>query len=63
MYAIRSYYDLHIAYLCMSYPNLRVIMPGGTLRTHEGSLVGALTEQSLSGLFVDKFFLGVGGGA
>ncbi|GHT77474.1 DeoR family transcriptional regulator [Spirochaetia bacterium] len=53
--------NIHIMRVCLRHPNLRVIVPGGTLRPYEGSLVGTSTVEFLSGLHVNQFFMGVGG--
>lgn len=49
---------LNIASLLAAHPNLEVIVVGGTLRHSEMSLLGALTEDALRNLRVDKLFMG-----
>jgi DeoR family transcriptional regulator, aga operon transcriptional repressor len=43
------------------YPNLHVVMLGGTLRHSSLSLIGPIAEENLKNLFCDKAFLGVNG--
>jgi DeoR/GlpR family transcriptional regulator of sugar metabolism len=52
--------SLRIAGLFLNQPDVRVIVPGGIVRTGEGSLIGELTRYALERLFVDRLFLGVG---
>jgi DeoR/GlpR family transcriptional regulator of sugar metabolism len=53
--------NIHIMMACLRHPNLKVIVPGGVLRSHEGSLAGTNTVEFLSSCHVDQFFMGVGG--
>ena len=46
---------------CMNHSNIRVIVPGGVLRPHEGSICGSDAIEFLSKLHVDLFFMGIGG--
>lgn len=41
--------------------NIRVLVPGGTLRPMSYSLVGPVAERMLSGLSADRCFLGIDG--
>jgi DeoR family transcriptional regulator, aga operon transcriptional repressor len=43
------------------FPNLHVVMLGGTLRHSSLSLIGPIAEENLKSLFCDKVFLGVNG--
>jgi DeoR family transcriptional regulator of aga operon len=52
---------LNIAALLVDFPEIKVIMPGGTLRRNSLSLIGAIAEESMSNYFCDKVFLGVDG--
>ncbi|MDI6870970.1 MAG: DeoR/GlpR family DNA-binding transcription regulator [Bacillota bacterium] len=45
----------------VKYPNIRIVMLGGTVRDTELSLVGGMTSESLAGFNPDKAFLGIGG--
>lgn len=51
--------SLRVAGLFVDKSDIRLIMPGGIVRTGEASMVGDLTAQALQGLFVDKLFMGV----
>lgn len=53
--------NIHIMMACLRHPNLKVIVPGGVLRSYEGSLAGTNTVEFLSSCHVDQFFMGVGG--
>jgi DeoR/GlpR family transcriptional regulator of sugar metabolism len=53
--------NIHIMTACLRRPNLKVIVPGGVLRSYEGSLAGTNTVEFLSSCHVDQFFMGVGG--
>jgi DeoR family transcriptional regulator, aga operon transcriptional repressor len=50
-----------IAHELARYPNLKIVMLGGTLRQSSLSLVGPMAEENLKMLFCDKVFLGVNG--
>lgn len=52
---------LYIANLFLNKIDIRTILPGGIIRTSEGSLTGQLTIKAFEGLFVDKLILGMGG--
>lgn len=52
--------SLRIAGLFLNQREARLIVPGGMVRTGEGSLVGELTRYALERLFVDRLFLAVG---
>lgn len=53
--------NLRAAVELANQPAIQVIMMGGKLRPSELSLVGHLTEETLSQFEVDKAFIGVGG--
>jgi len=50
-----------IAHELAHYPNLKIVMLGGSLRQSSLSLVGPIAEENLKTLFCDKVFLGVNG--
>ena len=52
--------SLRIAGLFLNQTDARLIVPGGVVRTGEGSLVGELTRYAMERLFVDRLFLAVG---
>lgn len=52
---------LNIANELIKYPEINIIVPGGTLRKSSHSLVGPLAEKSMRNFYVDKVFLGVDG--
>jgi DeoR family transcriptional regulator, aga operon transcriptional repressor len=52
---------LNIANELIKYPDINIIVPGGTLRKNSHSLVGPLAEKSMRNFYVDKVFLGVDG--
>jgi DeoR family transcriptional regulator, aga operon transcriptional repressor len=43
------------------YPNLKVVMLGGSFRQNSLSLVGPIAEENMKNLFCDKVFIGVNG--
>lgn len=49
---------LNIASLLSPHPNVKVIIMGGVLRQSELSMLGAITEDTLSNLRADKLFMG-----
>lgn len=51
--------SIHIALMFLDHPSITVILSGGTLRRHEGSLVGSLAWESFSRLHFDTFFVSV----
>ncbi|ADY14247.1 DeoR/GlpR family DNA-binding transcription regulator [Sphaerochaeta globosa] len=53
--------SIHIMNLCLSHPNIQILVPPGHLRPHEGSIVGSETVEFLRTIHVDQFFMGVGG--
>jgi DeoR family transcriptional regulator, fructose operon transcriptional repressor len=53
--------SLPIASLFYDRSDVRVILPGGTVRPSENSLVGDLARSNLEKFFVDRLFLGAGG--
>jgi DeoR family fructose operon transcriptional repressor len=53
--------NIRVINFCLGFGNLQVIVPGGTLRPGEGSLVGSYTLEFLKNIHVDQFFMGVGG--
>jgi DeoR family transcriptional regulator of aga operon len=52
---------LNIALELANYPQIKIIVPGGFLRENSISLVGPIAENSISGFYCDKVFLGVDG--
>lgn len=52
---------LNVAGALIGFPNIKVIVPGGTLRRNSLSLIGAIAEQSIQNYYCDKVFLGVDG--
>ena len=50
--------SLRIAGLFLNQTDARLIVPGGVVRTGEGSLVGELTRYAMERLFVDRLFPG-----
>ncbi|NOX17648.1 MAG: DeoR/GlpR transcriptional regulator [Chlorobi bacterium] len=52
---------LNIASQLVDYPDIKVIIPGGSLRRTSLSLIGAPAEQSLKNYFCDKLIMGVDG--
>ncbi len=52
---------LNIAGALIDFSNIKVIVPGGTLRRNSLSLIGAIAEQSIQDYYCDKVFLGVDG--
>ena len=52
---------LNIASILAEYRNVKVIIPGGSLRENSYSLVGSIAEQNLRNYYCDKLFLGVDG--
>ncbi len=52
---------LNIIGALVDFPNIKVIVPGGTLRRNSLSLIGAIAEQSIEDYYCDKVFLGVDG--
>jgi len=52
---------LNIASILAEYKNVKVIIPGGSLRENSYSLVGSLAEQNFRNYYCDKLFLGVDG--
>jgi DeoR family transcriptional regulator, aga operon transcriptional repressor len=50
-----------IAYELARFPNLKIVMLGGSLRPSSLSLVGPMAEENLRSLYCDKVFLGVNG--
>ena len=53
--------SLNIAGQLVEFPDIKVIIPGGSLRRNSLSLVGAISERSLNNLYCDKVFIGVDG--
>ena len=53
--------SLNIAGLLVDYPNVKVVVPGGTLRRKSLSLIGSMAENSIKNYYCDKVFLGVDG--
>ncbi len=52
---------IRIAYELARYPNLKIVMLGGSIRQTSLSLIGPIAEENLKSLFCDKAFLGVNG--
>lgn len=52
---------INIANILLGKPNVKLIMPGGTLRKNSHSLIGPLAEKNLRNFYVDKVFIGVDG--
>ena len=52
---------INIAYHLSRFPHIAVIVPGGSLRHSEMSLLGHLTEEALSDLRADRVFHGTFG--
>ncbi len=52
---------IFIAYELAQYPNIKIIMLGGSLSHSSLSLSGSIAAENLKDLFCDKLFLGVNG--
>ena len=52
---------LNIAGALIDFPDIKVIVPGGTLRRNSISLIGAIAEQAIQNYYCDKLFIGVDG--
>lgn len=52
---------LMVAYELSKYPQIKVMLSGGELRSGELSLSGSIARKSFEDLFIDKAFIGVGG--
>lgn len=53
--------SLQIANLFLDHPTITLLLSGGMLRRHEGSLVGNITQNTFQSLYFDTFFV-VGAG-
>lgn len=53
--------SLYIASYVKDYPNIQVILLGGTLQPKSQSLVGPLTKNAAKSFHVDKIFIGTDG--
>jgi DeoR family transcriptional regulator of aga operon len=53
--------SLNIAGQLVSLKDVKVIVPGGTLRRKSLSLIGSMAENSIKNYYCDKVFLGVDG--
>jgi DeoR family transcriptional regulator, aga operon transcriptional repressor len=53
--------SVDITFRLAEHPNIRVIMPGGTLRRNSLALVGEQAAESLRGFYCDKYFLSADG--
>jgi len=53
--------SLRIAELLADEPGIDVMIPGGTIRKHERSIFGGLTERAFADLYFDTFVLSAGG--
>ena len=49
--------SIHIAMIFLNHPTITVLLSGGVLRKHEGSLVGTFTRATFSSLHFDTFFV------
>lgn len=52
---------LNIVSQLVNFPNVKVIVPGGTLRKESLSLIGHSAEEELKKYYCDKLFIGVDG--
>lgn len=52
--------NLHIVNLLSNKKEIRLILPGGILRSGELSLTGEIAVKNIEQFFVDKLFLGIG---
>jgi DeoR family transcriptional regulator of aga operon len=52
---------LNIAGYLVNLPNVRLIVPGGSLRRNSLSLIGAAAEEGFKHYYCDKLFIGVDG--
>jgi len=52
---------LNIAGHLVNFPNVKLIIPGGSLRKNSLSLIGAAAEEGFKHYYCDKLFLGVDG--
>ena len=52
---------LNIAGHLVNLPNIKIIIPGGSLRRNSLSLIGAAAEEGLKHYYCDKLFIGVDG--
>lgn len=52
---------LNIASELVNYPNLKVVMLGGSIRQSTLSLIGPIAEDNMKSLYCDKVFIGVNG--
>src|SRR5699024_12719323 len=52
---------INIVSILVGEKNINLIVPGGILRENSMSLVGPLSENSFSNLYVDKLFLSTDG--
>ncbi|MFA5513886.1 MAG: DeoR/GlpR family DNA-binding transcription regulator [Sphaerochaetaceae bacterium] len=53
--------SIHIATIFLNHPTIVLLLSGGILRKHEGSLVGSFAQDNFSSFYFDAFF--VSGGA
>ncbi len=53
--------SMHIANFIKEYPNVNIVLLGGTLQSNSQALVGPLTIQSAKAFHVDKIFVGTDG--
>lgn len=53
--------SIHIATIFLDHPTITLLLSGGVLRKHEGSLVGSFAHNTFGSLYFDTFF--VSGGA
>jgi DeoR/GlpR family transcriptional regulator of sugar metabolism len=53
--------SLYIATILVNLPDIRLIVPGGIVRTGETSMIGELSHRAFDIFHVDRLFMGVGG--
>ncbi|MDX9938426.1 MAG: DeoR/GlpR family DNA-binding transcription regulator [Sphaerochaetaceae bacterium] len=49
--------SIHIAMIFLDHPSITVLLSGGVLRKHEGSLVGSFARSTFNSLYFDTFFV------
>ncbi len=52
--------SIHIAMLFLDHPTITLLLSGGVLRKHEGSLVGSFAHNTFNSLYFDTFFVSSG---
>jgi DeoR family fructose operon transcriptional repressor len=53
--------SLLIATVLVNLPDIRLVLPGGIVRTGETSMIGELSHRAFDIFHVDRLFMGVGG--